>query len=122
MKHLFISSICAILLCIILIPISIFIQSELLLTIGLIGPIIFVTISLLAFWKFTNLFPKNDISDYDIITIPNTKEPIICLEFINYNGLWCYQHNDDIVKINLTSYPFPISFIRAYLIRKLDIK
>lgn len=122
MKQVFISFICAILLCLILIPISIFLQSEVLLTIAIMGPIVFTTLALVIFWQITNLFPKNDISDYYRITIPNTKESIIYLEFVNNNGIWCYQHNNNCVKINLTNYMFPISFIRAYLIRQIRYK
>ncbi|NLE05692.1 MAG: hypothetical protein GX638_12965 [Crenarchaeota archaeon] len=119
MKKLFLFTVIITVFSILLIPLSIYLSSDILLIIGLFTPIFMATISLILFWEYTMQFPRNDLCNYEKISIPAIKNRDIELEFTYDDGTWCYRNRQGLVNIDLKGYLFPVSFIKAYIIRQI---
>ncbi|MBU1094737.1 MAG: hypothetical protein KKH01_09800 [Firmicutes bacterium] len=119
MKKMFLFSLLLLISSIITIPISLVFDSELLLVIGILLPIIIGTFSMILFWKYTMQYPKNEVEEFKNISLPKNIETNIVLTFVNQNGVWTYRHDNQEIKINLKGYLFPTSFIKSYVIRQL---
>lgn len=119
MKKMFLFSLLLFISSIITIPISLVFDSEILLVIGILLPIIIGTFSMILFWKYTMQYPKNEVEEFKNISLPKNIETNIVLTFVNQNGVWTYRHDNQEIKINLKGYLFPTSFIKSYVIRQL---
>lgn len=102
-----------------IIPISLMINSDILLVIGILLPIVLATVSMILFWEYTRQYPKNEVEEFKNISLPKNNETNIVLKFVNQNGVWTYRHDNREIKINLKGYLFPTSFIKSYVIRQL---
>ena len=122
MKNLFLFSLFLLILTVITIPISLVIDSEILLVVGIILPIIIGTSTMILFWEYTIQYPKNEIDEFKNISLPKNIKTDIVLTFVNQNGVWTYHHDNQEIKINLKGYLFPNSFIKSYIIRQLRYK
>jgi hypothetical protein len=122
MKNMFLFSLFLLILSVITIPISLVIDSEILLVIGILLPIIIGTFSMIIFWEYTRQYPKNEVDEFKNISLSKNIETDIVLTFVNQNGVWTYYHDNQEIKINLKGYLFPNSFIKSYVIRQLRYK
>jgi hypothetical protein len=95
------------------------IDSDILLVIGILLPIIIGTFSMILFWEYTMQYPKNEVEEFIKISLPKNIETNIVLKFVNQNGVWTYNYDNQEIKINLKGYLFPTSFIKSYVIRQL---
>jgi hypothetical protein len=95
------------------------IDSDILLVIGILLPIIIGTFSMILFWEYTMQYPKNEVEEFINISLPKNIETNIVLKFVNQNGVWTYNYDNQEIKINLKGYLFPTSFIKSYVIRQL---
>ena len=119
MKKMFLFSLFLLIISIITIPISLVIDSDILLVIGILLPIIIGTFSMILFWEYTMQYPKNEVEEFINISLPKNIETNIVLKFVNQNGVWTYNYDNQEIKINLKGYLFPTSFIKSYVIRQL---
>lgn len=119
MKKMFLFSLFLLFISIITIPISLVIDSDILLVIGILLPIIIGTFSMILFWEYTMQYPKNEVEEFINISLPKNIETNIVLKFVNQNGVWTYNYDNQEIKINLKGYLFPTSFIKSYVIRQL---
>lgn len=119
MKKMFLFSLFLLIISIITIPISLVIDSDILLVIGILLPIIIGTFSMILFWEYTMQYPKNEVEEFIKISLPKNIETNIVLKFVNQNGVWTYNYDNQEIKINLKGYLFPTSFIKSYVIRQL---
>lgn len=119
MKKMFLFSLFLLFISIITIPISLVIDSDILLVIGILLPIIIGTFSMILFWEYTMQYPKNEVEEFIKISLPKNIETNIVLKFVNQNGVWTYNYDNQEIKINLKGYLFPTSFIKSYVIRQL---
>lgn len=119
MKKSFLFSLLIFIISISIIPISLMINSDILLVIGILLPIVLATVSMILFWEYTMQYPKNEVEEFKNISLPKNIETNIVLTFVNQNGVWTYHHDNQEIKINLKGYLFPTSFIKSYVIRQL---
>ena len=119
MKKSFLFSLLIFIISISILPISLMINSDILLVIGILLPIILATVSIILFWEYTMQYPKNEVEEFKNISLPKNIETNIVLKFVNQNGVWTYCHDNREIKINLKGYVFPTSFIKSYVIRQL---
>lgn len=122
MKNMFLFSLFLLFLSVSTIPISLVIDSEILLVVGILLLIIIGTSSMILFWEYTMQYPKNEVDEFKNISLPKNIKTDIVLTFVNQNGVWTYQHDSQEIKINLKGYLFPNSFIKSYVIRQLRYK
>jgi len=119
MKKSFLFSLLIFIISISIIPISLMINSDILLVIGILLPIVLATVSMILFWEYTRQYLKNEVEEFKNISLPKNNETNIVLKFVNQNGVWTYRHDNREIKINLKGYLFPTSFIKSYVIRQL---
>lgn len=89
--------------------------------------IISFLISMTLFYKKTNKYPINDIEMFDFAVkdfctndIKDKNLKIITFEFID--NCWICQNKDKIIKLDLSGYIFPRTYIKSFVIRNLRYK
>lgn len=79
-------------------------------------------IGYIVFYRHTNKYPRNDLSDYYIRNfkkILNKKNEYFEIKFVKNNNIWICENNSQIVKLDLNGYAFEKSYLISYAIRNL---
>ena len=84
--------------------------------------IISYLVGILLFYKTTNKYPLNDVSEYHV---SNFKKMLIKngdffeIQFFKKDGFWLCVNNSQLIKLNLGKYLFQKSYLISFVVRNL---
>ena len=76
----------------------------------------------IIFYKHTNKYPLNDISEYYTKSFKKLlikKDNCFEIQFVKKNNIWVCENDSLLIKLNLNGYAFEKSYLISYVIRNL---
>lgn len=78
--------------------------------------------AIIVFYRNTNKYPKNNLSDYytnQFTSLLNKKKGFYLIRFEKKDGIWTFESDSSLLKLNLDGYLFPHSYLISFVVRNL---
>lgn len=76
----------------------------------------------IAFYKNTNKYPRNDVSEYsadNFKKLLSLGDDCYIIQFLKRDGFWVCENNQQVTKLDLTGYLFQQSYLVSFAVRNL---